>query len=245
MKLNKIFNSQIEMLKAIFTNNKYYYAKQTWEKYILCNRLYLTEAISKLLDNPDVYMDAKVLKHDATTTVSLVNIDNKKIIIKRYNIKGFRHALKRAIQPSRAYHCWKSAHQLLWFNIATSQPIAIIENRFGPLRKQAYFIYEYIPGPEGFEVFCHKPATAAITQVRAENTAALIKKLFANAFSHGDLKASNFVYEDNTPYFIDLDAMQRHRFQFTMKRRKNKEIKRFLQNWSDANIYLLFSKLLR
>ena len=72
-----------------------------------------------------------------------------------------------------------------------------------------------------------------------------IKRLLANGFSHGDLKASNFIYDNNEPYFIDLDAMRKHRLAFTAKRRKVKEIKRFLRNWKDAKTYLLFANLLK
>ena len=234
-------------LQSIVTNNASYYAKKTWEQYIVCNRQYLTEAFSKVLSNPDHYMLAHILKSDAsnTTTISLTNVDNRDIVIKRYNIKNSKHAVKRAVQPSRAFRCWVYAHQLLWFDIATPKPIAMIEKRFGPLRRQAYFIYEYIPGPQGFDVFRDNPANASITQIRAEKTVTLIKKLLDNNFSHGDLKASNIINDGKDPYFIDLDAMRKHRIKYIDKKRRIKEIKRFLENWSDAKTYLLFAGLLR
>lgn len=210
-----------------------------------CYRDYFTPEFKKLLEDPDASIKPPHLKTDATTTVTLVELNGKQFVIKRYNIKRFWHGLKRAIQPTRAARCWRSAHQLLRYGIATPKPIAMIERRVGPLRREGYYIYEYIPGQQGFDVFRDTPASETVTIARAQKTAEIIKKLLDSKISHGDMKASNFIYADTQPYLIDLDAMRHHRFNFIAKKRREREVERFLMNWADPKTKLLFETLLR
>jgi hypothetical protein len=73
--------------------------------------------------------------------------EGRALLIKRYNLKNLRHALGRLWRPSRAWHSWREAHRLLFFDIPTPRPLALIEERCGPLRRRAWLICEYCPGP--------------------------------------------------------------------------------------------------
>lgn len=208
------------------------------------NSHYYSPELAKILEDPDHSIMSPYLKNDATTTLSLITLNEQTFVIKRYNIKGIWHGIKRAFQSTRAARCWRSAHYLLQQGIATPKPIAMIECRIGCFRREGYFIYEHIPGPQGFDVFRDEPADEVVTMERAENTVALIKKLQYAKICHGDMKASNFIYNNTKPYFIDLDSMRRYRFACTFKKKKQKEIVRFLRNWTDPVVRSVFEKLL-
>jgi len=51
---------------------------------------------------------------------------------------------------------------------------------------------------------------------------------------HGDLKATNFIFSDDTIMVIDLDAMRSHRWVSPVFCRKfKKDCRRLLENWKD------------
>lgn len=206
---------------------------------------YFSQEFKKLLEHPELYIKPPHLKTDATTTVTLTEINGNQFVIKCYHIKHLWHSVKRAVQPTRAARCWRNAFRLLKYGIPTPKPIAMIERRVGVFRREGYYIYEYIPGPQGFDAFRDSPATEAVTNMRAKKTAKIIKKMLDANISHGDLKASNFIYAECEPYFIDLDAMRYHRFTFFINGWQKREIDRFLKNWLDPKTLSLFSALLK
>ncbi len=232
-------------MKLSIYNKLKFYKKRSFSCFYICNKNYFSPAFQQLLENPDEFMKAHILKEDKTftTTVALVKIDNKSLVIKRYNLKSFFHALKRAIQPSRAARCWYYSHLLQTYNINTPAPIAMIEKRFGFLRRQAYFISEYILGPDGFYVFRDHPTVAEDAKIYAKNTIELINSLHSLNISHGDFKASNFIYNNSVPYLIDLDAMRQHKSRNKGKIKLEKDRKRFLLNWQDLPATEYFNDL--
>ncbi|MFU8797869.1 MAG: lipopolysaccharide kinase InaA family protein, partial [Gammaproteobacteria bacterium] len=176
--------------------------------------------------------DTRILKNDATTTVGIVNIDGSELAIKRYNIKGFSHALKRSIRPSRAALCWEHAHMLLAAGICTPPPVAMIEKRYGFFRSTAYFINEYTPAKDIFE-YLKTADIEARTQI-AENISALFQQLNHWGITHGDLKPENILIRDKKPVLLDLDSLRIYpRRGWFFKRAHQKDINRFLKNWEE------------
>lgn len=221
--------------KMTFQDKNQFYTHKSFKQFYCCNKDYLSPAFKKLLENPDAFFNETILKEDQTftTTVALVTIDSKPLVIKRYNIKNFWHGLKRAVQPSRAARCWYYSHLLQKYGINTPNPIAMIEKRFGPLRCQAYFISEYIDGKDGFSVFRDQPVDATTATNYANSIIELIRKLHTNLISHGDLKASNFIYYNGKPFIIDLDAMRQHANIAKAKRKFARDRRLFLLNWEN------------
>ncbi|MET0379353.1 MAG: hypothetical protein ABW049_10225, partial [Spongiibacteraceae bacterium] len=82
----------------------------------------------------------QVLKAGNTATVVRTVIDDAAVVIKRYNIKSWRHALSRCWRPTRAAHSWQFAHLLEIAGIRSPQPVALVERRWGWLRGRAYFV---------------------------------------------------------------------------------------------------------
>jgi tRNA A-37 threonylcarbamoyl transferase component Bud32 len=186
-----------------------------------------------LLINPNQAFSGKLLKADPTTTLTICQIDGKNFVVKRYNIKGFWHGLKRSISPSRAVKCWRNAHRLLALNITTPKPIAIIEKRFGPFRQEAYFIYEFVSGTISSDIFTSRITQQKNFSLLAEKIVFVIKQILDANLSHGDLKTANFIFNHDQVFLIDLDALRRHFWPFMRRRAKTKNIQRFLANWPD------------
>jgi RIO-like serine/threonine protein kinase len=120
---------------------------------------------------------------------------------------------------------------LALLGIPTPRPIALVENRWGPLRSKAYFITEYI---EAINLNHLLPSG----KVEENNLKDLIEQLvemlqlFADAsLSHGDFKATNFLVEAGQISITDLDAMREHRFRWLFRRAFKKDCKRLMKNW--------------
>jgi len=187
---------------------------------------------------------ATLLKKGNTCTVALANIDDKSIVVKRYNIKNIGHQFSRFLRKSRAAISWANAHRLQLLGISTPNPVALIEVRhFGILTGKAYFLSEYVDAPDAATFF----ATTQDKALRAD-AMKLICQLFYRlhflGISHGDMKASNLKMLDGKPMLIDLDSMQQHRWRYFAEKAHAKDLRRFMQNWKDdTSLYNGFLKV--
>lgn len=191
----------------------------------------------QVIDAPDAYLDAPAcqrLKNGNTCTVGLVQAGERKIVIKRYNIRNFWHGLNRALRTTRASISWSNAHLLRAFEIATPAPLALIERRWGPFRRQGYFLTDYVAGPDITELFADSGLPDARKQEIAADVATLLRKLYLLKIEHGDMKATNLKLADGKPLLLDLDAMKQHGCDRWFRRRHARDLRRFLKNWHNA-----------
>ena len=61
--------------------------------------------------------------------------------------------------------------------------------------------------------------------------------------SHGDMKATNFIFNDQKLYVLDLDAMQRHKLKSKFIDAQAKDMSRFQRNWQDGKLEPIFGLL--
>ena len=203
------------------------------------------EPLAPLLDAPDLYLERGHLhKTGGTATVARVDLAGRAFLVKRYNIKGFWHFLKRFWRPSRAWHSWVEGNRLLFLGIPTAKPLAVIERRNCWLRCRAYLVTEYLGGEDiiaGFAAF-HSSAPPE-HQLEALDT--LFASLVRERISHGDMKGHNLIWHDGQWAMIDLDAMRQHRCDGTFCRAYARDRARFLNNWPvDSLLYRLLDQRL-
>ncbi len=200
------------------------------------------DALDARLNTPE-----QNFKNGNTCTVGLAELAGKQVVVKRYNIKGFWHGLNRAFRVSRAALSWANAHRLLMSNIATAQPLALVEMRWGILRRRAYYLSEYVDAPDALQFFAQCGSLEQKQSV-ARHLAALLHKMYLLKYTHGDFKATNIKIVDLEPLLIDLDAMRAHSshfFGFVFRRGHVKDLKRLMRNWShDQQIYALLKQAL-
>lgn len=205
--------------------------RSSFRRYMVCERDEYSDEMQTVLENPDKFIaDGHSLKEGRTSTVTLVHLQDRSLVIKRYNIKGVVHGLKRAFRKSRAWVSWSNAFRLEFLDISALKPIALLEDRLGPLRSKAYFITEYIEGPDALQ--CLREMEKPNGELEA--LADILTKLSASQISHGDLKATNFVMSIDGPVVIDLDAMREHKSQLTFAKAFKNDLERFMENWQDS-----------
>lgn len=191
----------------------------------------------------DWMVSANILKKGNTCTVASMAVGQTNLVIKRYNIKNFSHAMGRLFRKSRAAISWSNAHRLTLLGIATPKPIALLEQRFMVwLRGKAFFVSELVDAPDVYNYF----AITLSKETRAETVKQIVLlfyRLHLLNISHGDMKATNIKILSTKPVLIDLDSMCQHRFSLLAKQAHIKDLKRFMQNWKDdASLYNAFVK---
>lgn len=203
--------------------------------------------LAPLLDNLDAFIaQGHIYKTGGAATVARVLFDDQPLVIKRYNIKNVQHWLKRFWRPSRAWHSWREAQRLKLLDIATPQPLAVLEQRYGGLRGPAWLVTEYLPGPDLLALFEPYQNTQP-----PEHLLVALDRLFAalirERISHGDLKGHNLLWDEALGQWslIDLDAMQQHACPWRFARAYRQDRARFLRNWpADSPLYRLLDQRL-
>lgn len=201
---------------------------RSWQRVWAVERTQLAR-LRTFLAAPDRFVEGShCFKTGGTCTVVAAEIDATPLLIKRYNIKHWRHALSRAWRPSRAWHSWRAAHLLTFYGIATPSPLAVLEERCGPLRGRAFLVTELCPGKNLLDTLQPEQipepplATALLT---------LFEQLHALRITHGDCKGTNLFWHAGKVFLIDLDALQQHRSDWRFQRLWQRDRARFLRNW--------------
>ena len=189
------------------------------------------DALETLLNQPDQVLEqGERLKSGNTCTIARCTSNGLDAVIKRYNIKHLLHFLSRFWRPSRAWHAWVAGNHLKVLGIPTPLPLAIIEDRFGWFRRRAWLITAHC---NGIHLQAHLSPDAAPPEAEAEAILRLFNTLFRARITHGDLKATNLLWDGEQIQLIDLDAMRHHRSARKHKKAWRKDRARFLRNWPD------------
>jgi tRNA A-37 threonylcarbamoyl transferase component Bud32 len=200
------------------------------------------DALEALLRDPDAFIAAgRLYKSGGTAPVARVEIAGRVVVVKRYNIKHFRHWLGRFWRRSRAWTSWREGNRLLALGIATAKPLAVLERRWLWLTGTAYLVTEYLAGEDIIARFQSKedcPETLAAGEIAA------VERLFDNLvrarMSHGDMKGHNIIWHAKDEMssgewgLIDLDAMRAHHSlcgEAAFLRAHRRDRARFLRNW--------------
>jgi len=235
-------------LKKVFRQCTEFVCEQNFWSYRVYRRTLACPELNKIIDSPDAslsFPDTKILKKGKSSTVWLTSAGSHKLVIKRYNIRGIWHALKRSVRRSRAAISWEGAHVLKSHGIITAQPIAMIEERFGLLRRRAWFISEYLEGLDASHLFNDENLSFDEKSAEVHQIVKLFRQLRDYKISHGDMKAPNIFFTNTGIALVDLDSVKQCHSQFFFKRLHRRDVSRFIKNWQDVPIiHALFIRLL-
>ena len=183
-----------------------------------------------------------LLKHDATTTVARISFAGREIVVKRYNPRSQWHRFSRAVRQSRASRSWRMSYAFEQAGLSVARPLLMLEKRLGPLRRTAYFLSEALSGYELLSSIKSLSESEKKQVVLAMKNA--FTKMRLNALSHGDLNASNLIWQDQRLFFIDMDSAKHHQVQSSWVKANKKDQRRFLKNWqNDEKLMMLFKGL--
>ena len=148
------------------------------------------------------------------------------VVIKRYNIKNARHALRRMLrrQP-RFRRSWMYGQLLGFLKVPVARPLALVEERRGFWRGVAWLVLEDLEGSH----LAAEAAGSGLSDARIEEVVELFRRLRSFGLSHGDTKATNFLIHHGRVHLIDLDAMD------FSERGLARDVRRFLDNWNAAD----------
>ena len=223
------------VLKKLYRETSANAFKRDWNHYIVYERSLESEPLQAFLRNPDAFIDqGTIIKNGRSATVALVDIAGTQYVLKRYNIKSLWHRIRRQFRPSRAWVCWRNAHILEMLGIATAKPLLMMEWRFGSLRREAYFLCEYVPGEDALRFLKNTPLDSPALSSVLEQFKALFTAMCDYSIVHGDMKATNFHVNDKGISVLDLDGMYQEPDQRRFEIARQKDLQRFAKNWEDT-----------
>lgn len=199
-----------------------------------------------VLANADALLDqGHLYKTGGAASVARVEVDDRTLVIKRYNIKDLAHWFKRFWRPSRAWHSWREGNRLLFIGIATPKPLALLETRFLGLRSKAYLVTEFLPGPDIIERFAPYVESGEVPESELLALDQLFVQLIEQRISHGDLKGHNVFWHQDRWALIDLDAVCQHGSQSSFASAFARDRARFMRNWpADSALHKLLEQRL-
>jgi tRNA A-37 threonylcarbamoyl transferase component Bud32 len=203
-------------------------------------------AMTPVLTQADALLDqGHLYKTGGAASVGRVDVAGRELVIKRYNIKGFAHWLKRFWRPSRAWHSWREGNRLAFLGIATPKPLALLEQRFFWLRCKAYLVTEYLPGPDIIERFAPYVESGEAPEAELQALDLLFAQLLRERISHGDLKGHNVFWQQDRWALIDLDAMCQHSSASSFATAFARDRARFMRNWpADSALHQMLEQRL-
>ncbi|WP_426201649.1 lipopolysaccharide kinase InaA family protein [Pseudomonas sp. TWP3-1] len=203
-------------------------------------------AMLPVLEQADALLDqGHLYKTGGAASVGKVEVAGRALVIKRYNIKGFAHWLKRFWRPSRAWHSWREGNRLAFLGIATPKPLAVLETRFFWLRCKAYLVTEYLPGPDIIERFAPYVENGDAPENELLALDNLFARLIAERISHGDFKGHNLFWHEDRWALIDLDSMCQHGSVGSFAPAYARDRARFMRNWPESSaLYQLIDQRL-
>ncbi len=228
----------------IFRECTAFSAHTDWRRFMVLDRRYDSPHLRAALADIDRTMsDGLYLKRGRTSTVSKIRVDETSLVVKRYNIKNFWHGMRRAARPTRAAVSWRNAQRLMLYGLPTPVPVALIERRFGPLRRVSYFVTAFREGESAAAYMARVTPEQAMPAAR--RIVALLRQLRRLNLSHGDLKATNLLVCDGEVLLTDLDALVQHRNASAAARAHARDLARFMRNWKEQPaLQALFAQLL-
>ena len=191
------------------------------------------------VEQVDVFMDAgQIFKNSTTSYVSRLAWNDKDVVIKRYNHKGFIHSLRHTIKRSRARRAWLHAHRLEMLEISTPKALAYIEQRKGLQIWKSYLVTQYVEGRSLYVFLRDDNIAQQQRSTIAQQVENMLDKLSKYRITHGDLKHSNILVTKNGPVLTDLDGMKVHKWNWMCKMKRARDMVRFEDGMNGDNTAL-------
>ncbi len=209
-------------------------AIKTSKHFTVFDRKMDSREFREFLADPNSFLErGEVIKAGNSSTVVKISIDSHFYLLKRYNVTSVWHYLKYLFKDSRARNSWQGALQLTMLGLSTARPLMMMEQRYASLFiHSSYYLCELVTGQDLLKLAqLQKTASPFWKEVFAAFNK-LFHLLCQYQISHGDFKASNFIYANGKLHVLDLDALRFHDKESTFQKAFRKDISRFLKNWN-------------
>lgn len=251
IRLRDLRKAEHRLQRTVYKSSALTSRQQSFTRVALINNSVWSPALECLLKNPDAMMKSAIMLKDGdSTTVVAVTVGNRQWVIKRYNMKNPFYAATRLLRPSRAWHSWGSAFRLAGAGIITPAPLLMLEKRWGPLRREAWYVSEMAGGDDLLHALQNQSSDSPAWQSALRQLEQLFGRMYRNRLVHGDMKATNFILQEDRSgnrqlQVIDLDAcrivLNEHRF----KKYFARDLRRFYANWRHHDAATAVGALIR
>ena len=189
---------------------------------VACSRPAWEQQMQEFVADPETTFAAgTVVKAGNSATVIRTQLDGRRVVIKRYNVKTPWHGVRRSLRWTPRYRVsWRNGHRMDFLRLRTARPIALLEVKRGMFNTVAYLVMEDA-GERDLESVV---ASEGVSALLLDQVVGVFRGLRAAGLVHGDTKASNFLLTDDGICLVDLDAMR-------PGRDLRKDARRFLGNW--------------
>lgn len=218
-------------LRSIYRSDEKQLRLQDFGRLAVFKKSHDGPELRAFLGRPDHHMQqGRMIKDGDSTTVVQLTLDGCEYVIKRYNLRNFWYGLRRLFRPSRAAYCWRSAHLLELAGIDTPAPVMMLEQRWGPFRRRAYYVTEHRAEPlvSDYVGADAQTASEAYTATMFDD---LLRRMLRFRIVHGDMKITNFLEGDQQLVVLDLDATRRVARASRFAALFGKDLRRLLANW--------------
>ena len=196
----------------------------------IIKKQFLNDDLLEILSSPDSSMSkGKEIKLEEGNHIVSLDLKNISIYIKKFQVKGALHYIRKFFSQSRAKTAWKATFWLNAVGIKTIQPIALIENHDAFTTKESYLITLKQQGQRLDAV----DLTEDLENKIVNKMASFVKRLRWIGFSHGDAKSPNFFIESGSLIASDLDVCKRSYVPFFLERKLSKDKKRILKSFEN------------
>jgi heptose I phosphotransferase len=237
--LRQLYRARMKRLsrgeKRSLGNNRTFYNTRSFSNRFGCQKEFYVPPERCFLPDVESYLLEKgFIKRGRTCSVFRVGVQDKKYVVKRYNVKSFWHLLSICWRKSRAEKSWRNTQKLKLLEIATPDAIAFIENRWGFLfHGKSYFVMPWIEGELVYHVL--KDPLRAPDEKRAiiAELKVWMRVFREMKIVHGDMKATNFIWHEKRLYLLDLDSLRFCYFSRVFLKGHQKDWQRLRDNWRD------------
>jgi tRNA A-37 threonylcarbamoyl transferase component Bud32 len=171
------------------------------------------ELMNTLWSDPaELARDGELLRQNGARRTVRIAWGARRLIVKHYVEPTPWHAAKQLVRPSRATATWRITRRFIDLGIATPRPLARVENRWGPLRRDSYLVYEYVEGDTLRQYLrSGSPDGTPLVEQLCRQCAEMWDRLTEAGISLSDPNMGNFVVStDGRLWVIDLDKSKFH-----------------------------------
>ena len=191
----------------------------------IAKKKYLSKGLQEIILGISAYMEkGEIIKDEDGHKIIRLTLNEEIFVIKKYQIKGSWHYLRKLFSQTRALTAWKASH---WFNAAgikTFNIVAVLERYDSLTTTESYLISLNLPGERLDEVDLNKRKEYLIEN----RLSSFFKRLKWIGFNHGDVKSSNFFLFNQELFVFDLDSARKRFFKSRVKNKIIKDQQRIL-----------------
>ena len=192
--------------------------------------------VEAMWSDPDHVLESgSIFRAGDRSTIAAVTLAGVDGILKRSHTRGLGHAVRHALQRSRARRSWEYARRVAHAGLLTPRPLAILEARRGPWRRVSYLMTERIHSGVALHKWVaeHSGPSGAIEGI-ARQFGCVWRILGEARLTHGDMKAANLLVDPSGMiWLVDLDGMRHHSTSLGWSRARERDRRRFLRNWQE------------